>query len=419
MSSQHSVQEGHTAIQEEQEQTSTAPEADPLVPRDSDQNPDISIILPTLNEEEGIAECISQIRTALRELNTRGEIIVSDSSTDRTPEIARQHGAIVVVPDEMGYGAAYKHGFRHARGEYIAIGDADTTYDFGELPKLYKLVAEGDADMALGSRLEGNIEPGAMPALHRYVGNPLLTRFLNMFYNAGVSDAHSGFRVFSRSALDQLELRSDGMEFASEMIMEASAKNLNIEERPITYHKRVGEATLESFQDGWRHVRFMLLNAPRYLFLVPGIVLGIIGAFVMTAAMLEIPMAGTTLGVRSMIAGGLLVVAGHQVVSFSVFASGTTDPIQEPSDFLTNWFTKHVTIERGIVIGLIPIMIGSVYLVFILYIWITRGYNSLPLATHDVAAFVLIILGIQTIFSSFFVGMLQNDILCKTTEKQR
>jgi glycosyltransferase involved in cell wall biosynthesis len=171
--------------------------------------------MPTLNEEEGIVECIDRIRTALDELQVYGEIIVSDSSTDRTPELARQHGAIVVEPDGKGYGYVYQYAFDRARGQYIAMGDADTTYDFTELPKLFYHVADGEADLALGSRLTGEIREGAMPPLHEYIGNPMLTRFLNTFYNTDISDAHSGLRVFSRDALEQLDLQTEGMEFAS------------------------------------------------------------------------------------------------------------------------------------------------------------------------------------------------------------
>ena len=197
----------------------TLGEGSNLVTLDDEVEPVLSVVMPTLNEEDGIAECIRRIENALETIGIAGEIVVADSSTDRTPEIAREMGARVVVPEEDGYGAAYHCGFEHARGEFVAMGDADTTYDFEELPKLFDLVAGGEADMAMGSRLEGEILPGAMPSLHQYVGNPLLTRFLNFFYDAGVSDAHSGFRAFRAEMLDELDLQTTGMEFASEMIM--------------------------------------------------------------------------------------------------------------------------------------------------------------------------------------------------------
>lgn len=231
---------------------------------DDGPRPDLSVVLPTLNEEEGIAECIERIYAAFEGMDITGEIIVSDSSTDDTPEIARRMGATIVEPDVSGYGYAYRYGFDRAEGKCIAMGDADTTYDFGELPKLYRPVASGEADIALGSRLAGEIAPGSMPYLHQYIGNPLLTKLLNVCCDIRVSDAHTGLRVLSRDALEKMRLRADGMEFASEMILEAGIQGLTIEEVPITYHPRKGEAKLNSFADGWRHVRFILRNAPTY-----------------------------------------------------------------------------------------------------------------------------------------------------------
>ena len=367
-----------------------------------DERPTLSVVMPTLNEEEGICECIRRIENALRELDVDGEIIVSDSSTDRTPELAREMGAVVVTPDEPGYGYAYRYAFAHARGEYVAIGDADTTYDFEELPKLFELVAEGDADMAMGSRLEGEIEPGAMPPLHRYVGNPLLTTFLNVFYGAGVSDAHSGFRVISREALDALELTSDGMEFASEMIMAAGAEDLTIAEVPITYHEREGEATLDSFRDGWRHVRFMLLNAPGYLFSLPGIALGVFGTVVMTAAFFEVGIGGFVPGIHSMITGSLLLIVGYQVAGLGLFAGIAGNPITAPSDPLTEWVVECATLERGATFGVSVFGVGGAYAVYLLVQWLESG--SLPLLMSDVLAFTAIVLGLQTVFFSFFMS---------------
>jgi glycosyltransferase involved in cell wall biosynthesis len=292
-----------------------------LVDRDSDETPVLSVVMPTLNEAGGIAECITRIKNALVELDVTGEIIVSDSSDDRTPAIATEHGAHVVTPDEGGYGYAYQYAFERTRGEYIAIGDADTTYDFEELPKLYALVASGEADMAMGSRLDGEIKRGSMPPLHQYVGNPLLTRFLNVFYDAGVSDAHSGMRVLSREALAALDCTTTGMEYASEMIMEAGASELTIKEAPITYHEREGEATLSSFRDGWRHVRFMLVNAPGYLFSLPGILLGGLGIFIMALIAADVRVNGVLLGTHSMVLGSLFTIVGYQIVTLGVFTT--------------------------------------------------------------------------------------------------
>ena len=221
-------------------------------------DPTVSVVIPTLNEEEAIEAVLQAVFTALRELDIPSEIILADSSTDRTPDIARDHGAIVTEPERKGYGAAYLDGFDTARGDIIAMGDADTTYDFTELPKLIRTMRETDADMVIGSRLDGEILPGAMPPLHQYVGNPMLTRMLNTLFDAEFSDTHSGFRVFTREALDAMDPQTTGMEFASEMLIGAAREDLSVEEVPITYHPRVGDAKLESFRDGWRHIRYMI-----------------------------------------------------------------------------------------------------------------------------------------------------------------
>jgi hypothetical protein len=373
------------------------------------QRPVLSVVMPTMNEEEGIAECIERIKRGLTEIGVEGEIIISDASEDRTPEIARSMGARVVKPDKPGYGYAYRYAFEHANGDYIAIGDADTTYDFEELPKLFELVAHGDADMAMGSRLDGEIKPGAMPPLHQYIGNPLLTKFLNVFYDAGVSDAHSGFRVISREALDTLDLQTDGMEFASEMIMDAGAKGLRIAEVPITYHEREGEAKLESFRDGWRHVKFMLVNAPGYLFSVPGMVMGVLGVLVMAMAYTGTGILGQPFGIHSLIAGSLLTLVGYQVGSFGLLAGSISNPIRRPDDPITNWVHEHFSLERGATLGVGLFLLGSAMASYLIWQWWASGFTELPLVSADIVAFTLIVLGIQTVFGSFFASIVADS----------
>jgi glycosyltransferase involved in cell wall biosynthesis len=389
-------------------------EAGRLVSPESDTEPTLSVVLPTLNEEAGVAECIERIETAVSKMGIPTEVIVSDSSSDRTPEIAREMDAKVVKPDRSGYGYAYRYAFRHTRGEYVAIGDADTTYDFEELPKLVDRLVTEDADIVLGSRLDGEIKSGAMPALHQYIGNPMLTKFLNTFYHADVSDAHSGFRVLTRDALGELDLNSDGMEFASEMLMDASVKSLDIEEVPITYHEREGEATLDSFRDGWRHVRFMLTNAPGYLFSVPGLVFAAIGTVLMTLTALSVEFAGAgsntiQFGVRSMIAGSLFSIVGLQVAFLGLFSTHAGDPIRRPRDALTTWLYENVTLESGSIVGLAMFVAGGSYAAYVVYRWLTLGYESLFSLSSDVFAFTLIIIGLQIIFSSFFVDVLSEE----------
>jgi len=375
-----------------------------LCAAESETQPTISVVMPTLDEEDGIAECITRIKTALAELETPGEIIISDSSTDRTPEIARDMGAIVVEPDGAGYGYAYRYAFERVRGEYIVMGDADTTYDFEAIPRLLEPVRDGTADICMGSRLNGEIRPGSMPTLHQYIGNPALTAFLNLFYDAGVSDAHSGFRVFSRDALATLDLETDGMEFASEMIMDAGAKGLKIEEVPITYHEREGEETLDSFQDGWRHVRFMLINAPGYLFSVPGLVGAAIGGVLMLLAGSGLSVGGISLGVHSMLGGSLLSIVGFQVTSLGVFATVASDPIRRPSDPLTEWLTSAFQLERSAIVGLVVFGSGAGYALYLASRWVASGFTRLPLLMADILAFTAIVLGLQIVFSAFFMS---------------
>ncbi|WP_128226256.1 glycosyltransferase family 2 protein [Halobacteriaceae archaeon SHR40] len=375
-----------------------------LVERDSETIPTLSIVMPTLNEEEGIAECIQRAKTAIAELGVPAEIILSDSSTDWTPEIGRRMGAIVYTPDESGYGYAYRYAFRHARGEYIVMGDADTTYDFESIPRLFSHLLESDADMVLGSRLNGEIRPGSMPALHKYVGNPLLTKFLNVFYDAGVSDAHSGFRIFTRGALETIDPETNGMEFASEMIMEASVNGLNIVEVPIVYHEREGEETLDSFRDGWRHVRFMLQNAPGYLFSIPGLLLVLGGLLVMGVTYTGVRIDGTNPGVLTFITGALLVVVGFQVFQLGVFSTVITDPIRQPEDVFTKVFTEHVTLERGAAVGCLLFGLGGLYAGFLVYFRLTGGVLPAAYTMDALIALTAIIVGIQTVFSSFFMN---------------
>jgi hypothetical protein len=381
-----------------------------LVGQDSDVAPTVSVVMPTMNEEAGIRECIRRIKNAAQESGYATEVIVSDDSTDRTPEIARDLGATVVHPDRDGYGYAYRYAFERCRGDYIVIGDADTTYDFEELPRLLEPVARGDADIVMGSRLEGTIEDGAMPALHQYVGNPLLTAFLNAFYDAGVSDAHSGFRAFHADVLDELDLKTTGMEFASEMIMDASARDLTIAELPITYHEREGDATLESFQDGWRHVRFMLLNAPGYLFSVPGALMGILGMLVMGAAFSDVSLGGVTFGMHTAIAGSLLAIVGYQVGSMGVFATVASDPIQRPDDPFTEFVLDHLTLERMATIGLAVFSGGAVYATWLVARWASSGFTQLPMVSGDILAFTAIVVGVQTVFNAFFLSAVGDGV---------
>ncbi|EMA22755.1 MULTISPECIES: glycosyltransferase family 2 protein [Haloarcula] len=380
-----------------------------LVTPESEVTPVLSVVMPTLNEEKGIVECIDRIKTAISELRVPTEIIVSDSSTDATPELARERGATVVTPDEPGYGYAYRYAFDKARGEYIAMGDADTTYDFEMIPQLLEPVQNGDADICMGSRLEGEIRDGSMPPLHKYVGNPLLTRFLNTFYGAGVSDAHSGFRVFTKDALETLELETTGMEFASEMIMEAGANDLTIEEVPIIYHEREGEETLDSFSDGWRHVRFMLVNAPDYLFSYPALLLVSVGAVLMSLSIARLSIGGVNFGIQTMVGGSLLAIVGYQVWTLALFSSIAANPINKPEGVLVGMIRERFQLEHGASIGILAAAVGVLYLGSVFGQWLLAGEAALPSATATLLASTVVVLGLQTVFGSFFMSMLADS----------
>jgi len=368
---------------------------------------EVSVIIPTKNEEKTIGICIEKVKKVFKEYNINGEIIVSDSSTDRTPEIASSLGAKVIKPDKKGYGYAYIYAFKFARGKYIVIGDGDNTYDFLEIPKLLEPLKKGEADMVIGSRFKGKILPGAMPWLHKYIGNPLLTWTLNFFFKAGVSDAHSGFRAFTREALEKMNLRCHGMEFASEMIIEAVRRGLRIKEVPITYYPRHGESKLSSFSDGWRHLRFMLLQTPKYLFYIPGLFLFIVG-FILTIllAVTNVSLFGVHLGIHSMIASSLLTLTGYQLIFIGLFSAIYSRSMGLVEyDKITKLITKIMSLERGLLLGIFLTSLGFFYILLLLKQWIDSGFRDLPMLNQDVFGFTIFILGIQTIFFSFFLSL--------------
>jgi len=357
---------------------------------------EVSVIIPTLNEEETIGICIEKVMRVFKECNIKGEIIVSDSSNDRTPEIARSMGAIVVKPDRKGYGYAYMFAFKYAKGKYIVMGDGDDTYDFLEMPKLLEPLRNGNADLVIGSRFKGKIEKGAMPFLHRYIGNPLLTFFFNLFFKMSVSDVHCGFRAIKREALERLELKTDGMEFASEMLLEACKKGLRIEEVPINYYRRKNPVSkLRSFHDGWRHMKFMLLNAPEYLFLYPGAAVFLAGVILIIASLFKI-FIGYLPGVHSMIAGSLLTIVGYQTVFFNLFAK----------IIMRKNIPKILTLEKGATIGVALLVSGILYAGILVAQWVNSGFRQLPTLEHDILAFTLIALGLQTYFSAFMLSVI-------------
>ncbi len=369
---------------------------------------DVSVVLPCKDEEKTIGVCIKKIQAVFKAQGINGEIIVSDSSKDSSPKIAESLGARVVVPWNKGYGNAYLAGFAASRGKIIVMGDADDTYDFFEMPRLLEPLKAGKADLVLGSRLKGTIMPGAMPRLHQYVGNPLLTFFLNTFFGTTISDAHTGFRAFSREALVAIDPHATGMEFASEMIFKAAKKRLRISEVPITYYPRRSRPHLQSFSDGWRHLRFMLLYAPNYLFLAPGVFFFTLGVLLM-ALLLGGPMEllGAKLDIHPMIAGSFMTILGFQLVIMGLFTKAYASSVHfEEASQTLRFLHKFFTLERASLIGLAVLAAGFALSFDIFYSWLSHGQGALWEIRRAVFSTTLMIIGVQTCFSAFFLSVL-------------
>lgn len=369
---------------------------------------EVSIVMPCLNEEETLGACIQKAQNTLVELGIQGEIVVADNgSTDASVAIAKRLGVRVIHQPLRGYGAAYLAGIAAAEGQYIVIGDSDDTYDFTDLERFITPLRDG-YDFVIGNRLKGEILPGAMPKLHRYLGNPVLTGLLNLLFRSGVSDAHCGMRSFTREAYQQMELQTTGMEFASEMVIKAIKTDLEIKEIPITYYPRKGESKLNSFRDGWRHLRFMLMLSPTYLFLIPGILLFLLG-FIGTVALLPGPLqiGSRAYDIHVMVLACLLCLLGYQVLLLGLSArSLSVTRGFSSSDSLIQCVYRHFTLEKGLILGCVIFAIGFLIDGWIAYGWVKSGFGELQKVRPALFALLLMILGTQTIFSAFFVSML-------------
>jgi len=350
---------------------STAVQTKLSVPTDTDDRPVplVSVVIPCLNEAENIEECVTAALKALETMGVAGEVVVADNdSEDDSARIAELAGARVVVERRRGYGSAYLAGFAASRGRYIVMADADLTYDFKDIPRFVAALEDG-AEMVIGDRMD-NIQPGAMPWLHRYIGNPILTGMLNLFFRTGVKDAHCGMRALRRDVLERLALRTTGMEFASEMVIRASKEKLKIAEFPIEYHPRGGESKLSSFRDGWRHLRFLLVHSPNHLFIVPGAALAGVGTLIVVFVASGLDFFGRAWGQHALIGGALLMIVGTQVLTmglcahaYGTYFMGEKDP----------WFDRmraRFRLEHGLLLGSIFVLIGVVMGAVIVASWI-------------------------------------------------
>jgi glycosyltransferase involved in cell wall biosynthesis len=374
-------------------------------PSDHEVTPLVSVVIPCLNEAGNIERCVTDALAALQRGALAGEVIVVDNgSEDRSAELAAAAGARVVDEPRRGYGSAYLAGFAAARGEYIVMVDADLTYDFGEIPQFVASLDAG-AQLVMGNRMD-NIKPGAMPWLHRYIGNPVLTGLLNLFFRTGVRDAHCGMRALRRDVLDTLDLRTTGMEFASEMVIRASKQHLAITEVDIAYHPRGGESKLSSFRDGWRHLRFLLVHSPTYLFILPGAVLAAVGTLISITVLANFDILGRNWNIHALIGGALFTIIGTQVLALGLCAHAYGTYFMGEKDAWFDAMRARFRLEHGLALGGTIMVAGFVTALVIVIQWIEHGFGKLGQNNLAILAFELLIVGLQIFFSSFLLSIL-------------
>jgi glycosyltransferase involved in cell wall biosynthesis len=377
---------------------------------------EISIVMPCLNEAETLAACIQKAQLAIEKDGLSAEIIVADNgSTDGSQAIANELGARLIPVERKGYGSALIGGIEAARGELVIMGDADDSYDFTAILPLIARLRDG-CDLVVGNRFLGGIEPGAMPWSHRWIGNPVLTFISRVFFHTPVGDAHCGLRGFRKEAFERMKLRATGMEFASEMVIKASLKGMRIAEIPVSLRPdgRSRPPHLRTWRDGWRHLRFMLLFSPRWLFLYPGLALFAVGV-VLSALLLAGPLhiGGVRLDVHTLLVSGFLALIGYQLVLFAVFTKifAVRTGFHPPHPMLEAVF-RYVTLEVGLATGSLMVLTGFVALVVAVASWGSVGFGNLdPSLTmrEVIPAVVLLALGTQTVFASFFISILSID----------
>jgi glycosyltransferase involved in cell wall biosynthesis len=394
---------------------------DLLTPPDEDQTAtldtastdfEVSFVMPCLNEAETLERCIRKAQQATSRHGLRAEIIVADNgSTDGSRQIAQRLGARVVAVKEKGYGSALRGGIEAARGRYIVMGDSDDSYDFSSIyPFLEKLRA--GHDLVMGNRFRGGILPGAMPWKHRWIGNPVLTQIGRLFFHCPAGDFHCGLRAFSKAAYERMELQTTGMEFASEMVIKSTLKGLSIAEVPTVLYKdgRSRPPHLRSWRDGWRHLRFMLLFSPRWMFLWPGAACFLLG-MVASAVLMHAPvsLAGVGFDIHSLLVAGFLALVGYQLLVFGLFTKmyAVTEGFHPPHRLLGK--DPHINLEWGVLSGIAVGTAGLALLALAFYDWREAGLGALdPRVTmrEVIPAVVLMMIGLQTIFASFFLSIL-------------
>jgi glycosyltransferase involved in cell wall biosynthesis len=378
---------------------------------------DLTILMPCLNEAETLARCIEKAKKGLEKSGVRGEILIADNgSTDGSQAIAEKLGVRVAAIPEKGYGSALIGGTRAAYGKWILMGDADDSYDFSEADRFVKKFQEG-YELVMGCRLPvggGTIVPGAMPWKNRWIGNPILSFIGRLFFKCPAHDFHCGLRGYTRESFEALDLQTTGMEFASEMVIKATLRKLKITEVPVTLSKdgRSRPPHLKPWRDGWRHLRFMLLFSPRWLFLVPGIVLFVIGAAISAALCVQdLQIGAVRLNVGTLAVSCMMAIVGFQLVAFAFFTK--VFAIAEgllPDDPKLTRVLKFFTLEKGLLASLAVFLAGIILLVRAMWLWGQFHFGTLPSMEENlrrlIPAAALVVLGIQGIFSSFFMSAL-------------
>jgi glycosyltransferase involved in cell wall biosynthesis len=379
----------------------------------SGASPEVSVVMPCLNEARTLAACIEQIQTAFYKHNISGEIIVADNgSSDGSPAIAERLGARVVTVPRPGYGSALMGGIDAASGKFVIMGDADRSYDFGHVPRFLEKLRAGN-DLVMGNRFSGGVKPGAMSALNKYVGNPVLSGIGRLFFKAPCGDFHCGLRGFSKEAYKRMDLRTTGMEFASEMVVKATLFKMRVAEVPTTLSPdgRDRPPHLRRWHDGWRHLRFLLLYSPRWLFLYPGLMLIILGAVAGLLLLLAPRVVGSIrFDVHTLLYAAMAVLLGFQSVVFALFSK--VFAISEgllPEDSRLNWLFRYITLETGLAAGFVLIVIGLVASLLAVRSWGAAQFGPLdPERTLRlvIPAVLSLTLGVQVMLSSFFLSVL-------------
>jgi glycosyltransferase involved in cell wall biosynthesis len=368
------------------------------------EKPRVSVVIPCLDEAETISECVTSARAILAESGLDGEVIVVDNgSTDESGGLARAAGALVVDEPRRGYGSAYLAGLAAARGDYIVMIDADLTYDFREIPRFVQALQEG-AQLVVGNRMS-SIAPGAMPFLSR-LGNPILSGFLNVLHRTNIRDVHCGMRALRRDVLPALNLRTVGMEFASEMVIRATRERLDVRELPIELHPRLGTSKLSPFRDGWRHIRVILVYNPTFLFLLPGAVMLLAGSLITLLVFVHVPVFGRNLYTHSLIVGCLLVLLGVQAIGLGLSARAFGVYFISERDELFQKLRSRLRLEHGLALAALVGAVGLALIGIVIGRWASTGFGTLREERLAILAATVVSVAAQIFFTSFLVSII-------------